>query len=177
MAKKTYGDVHAYRQLLSMNMYNVIQVKCISLPVQCTPTRPPPIARLNWSSVEHIPRAHIAQSIELLCVHGYNFANFRKLVEMLFNCTMSYAATGGPGDKALSLYSGQIQTTRRYELIRSIVCCNSITVLYYILVPQGCRFQIRQRIRISRTLLISTIFTSHNNYSRLLSCAHEQTTQ
>ena len=36
-----------------------------------------------WSSVEHIPRAHIAQSIDLLSVHGYNFVNLREIMEML----------------------------------------------------------------------------------------------
>ena len=35
----------------------------------------------NWSSVEHIPRMHIAQSIDLLSVHSYNFVNLREIMD------------------------------------------------------------------------------------------------
>ena len=36
----------------------------------------------------------------MLCVHDYIFAKFRKLVEMLLNCTLAIIATGGSGDKS-----------------------------------------------------------------------------
>ena len=34
---------------------------------------------------------HIAQSINLLFVHGYNFVNFIQIVEMLLACTVIVA--------------------------------------------------------------------------------------
>ena len=37
----------------------------------------------------HTPHADCAIYIELLCMHDYNLVDFRKLVEMLLNCTMS----------------------------------------------------------------------------------------
>ena len=43
-------------------------------------------------------------------------------------------ATGGPGDKS-TLSALDLDYYRRYELIRPVVCCNSIAVLHYILVP------------------------------------------
>ena len=42
---------------------------------------------------EYITRMHIAQSIDLLLMHGYNFVNFREIVEMLLT-----SCTGSPGD-------------------------------------------------------------------------------
>ena len=69
---------------------------------------------------------HIAQSIDLLSVHGYNFVNFRKIVEMLLSCT------GGPGDKKHSLYPDQ--EDMNFYLYYFIVII-SIAVLHYDLVP------------------------------------------
>ena len=119
---------------------------------------------INQSSVEHIPRAHIVQSMELLLCTWlyYNFVNFRKLVEMLLNV---YVASGGPGDKKHSLCT------------RS----NCIAVLHYDLqlVPQGCRFQLHRRMNYrfhEHVLLISMIFTSHILDIKF-SYAHEQKIQ
>ena len=59
--------------------------------------------------MEHIPCSHIAYSIDLLCVHGYKFVNFRKIVEMLLSCT------GDLGDKS-TLHPDVARTSK-------IFCC------------------------------------------------------
>ena len=57
---------------------------------------------------------HIAQSTDLLSVHGYKFVNFRKIVEMLLSCT------GDPGDKKHSLRRDLARTTEYFVVLTSM---------------------------------------------------------
>ena len=41
----------------------------------------------------HIPHAHIAQSIDLLSVHGYNFVKFKEIMEMLLTVVLGIPVT------------------------------------------------------------------------------------